>query len=99
MTATFRRYSKNTQAPEISYFSPLLNANLNGNFRLGSLNGILATFQLFIRMLGGLSMSINYIFPLVLLKKFKYLQLFSFDTLMATTRPNNGCEVDFFKVL
>lgn len=29
----------------------------------------------------------------------KYLKLFSFDTVITTTRPNNGCEVDFFKVL
>lgn len=31
--------------------------------------------------------------------KIKHLQLLSFDTVIATTRHNNGCEVDFFKVL
>lgn len=29
----------------------------------------------------------------------KYLKLFSFDTVIAATRPNNACVVDFFKVL
>lgn len=39
-------------------------------------------------------------FPLVFLvkkRKIKHLQLFSFDTIIATTRHNNGWEVDFFK--
>lgn len=51
MTATLRSYFRNRQDLEIYYFSPLLNVNLNGNFRLGSLDpnhGILATFHLFI---------------------------------------------------
>lgn len=45
MTAKFGSYSKNRQALERYYFSTLLNVNLNGNFRLGSLNKILANFN------------------------------------------------------
>lgn len=48
MTATLWSYSKNRQALEIYYFSPPLSVTLNRNFRLGSLSGILATFQLFL---------------------------------------------------
>lgn len=39
--------------------SPPLNVNLNGNFRFGSLSGILATFQLFFGMLGGPTVCVN----------------------------------------
>lgn len=37
-------------------------------------------------------------FFLVKKRKIEHLQLFSFDTIIATTRHNNGREVDFFKV-